>query len=98
MYDSVGVVNAVFVPFFGKTAQGSPLVRIRVSRSPLFAFILTLDTRILTFTIGLVRISSSSRCARISPALSAGAIPASERGRAAPPGIESWAHEGNDMG
>jgi hypothetical protein len=32
------------------------------------------------------------RCARISPALSAGAIPAPARGRAAPPGIESWAH------
>src|SRR5216684_1772323 len=37
------------------------------------------------------------RCARLSPALSAGEIPAPERGRATPPGIESWAHEGNDM-
>ncbi len=37
------------------------------------------------------------RCARISPALSAGEIPAPERGLAAPPGIESWTHEGNDM-
>ena len=37
------------------------------------------------------------RCARVSPALSAGEIPAPERGRAAPPGIESWAHEGNNM-
>ncbi len=36
-------------------------------------------------------------CARVSPALSAGEIPAPERGRAAPPGSESWAHEGNDM-
>ena len=36
-------------------------------------------------------------CARLSPALSAGEIPAPERGRAAPPGIESWAHGGNDM-
>jgi hypothetical protein len=53
MYDSVGFVNTVFAPFFGKTAQGSPAVRIRVSRARFFAFILTLDTRILTFTIGL---------------------------------------------
>jgi hypothetical protein len=37
------------------------------------------------------------RCARISPALPAGETPAPERGRAASPGIESWAHEGNDM-
>jgi hypothetical protein len=37
------------------------------------------------------------RCARLSPALSAGEIPAPERGRATSPGIESWAHEGNDM-
>src|ERR1035438_4614846 len=37
------------------------------------------------------------RCARISPALAAGEIPAPERGRAAPPGIESWTHEGDDM-
>ena len=38
------------------------------------------------------------RCARRSPALSAGEIPAPARGRAAPPGTESWAHGGNDMG
>jgi hypothetical protein len=37
------------------------------------------------------------RCARASPALSAGEIPVPERERAAPPGIKSWAHEGNDM-
>jgi len=52
VYDSVGVVNTLFWLFFGKTAQGSAAVRIRVSRAPFFAFISTLDTRILTLTIG----------------------------------------------
>jgi RNA-directed DNA polymerase len=42
-------------------------------------------------------LSGLLRCARISPALPAGETPAPERGRAASPGIESWAHEGNDM-
>ncbi len=37
------------------------------------------------------------RCARPSPALPAGAIPASARSRATPPRIEPWAHGGNDM-
>jgi hypothetical protein len=37
------------------------------------------------------------RCARTSLALPAGAIPAPERRGATPPGIEPWAHGGNDM-
>jgi hypothetical protein len=53
MYDSVGVVKAVFFRFFGKTAQGSPVAGIGVSRAPFFAFILTLDTPIPALTIGL---------------------------------------------
>jgi hypothetical protein len=36
MYDSVGVVNTLFGPFFGKRAQGISLVVRLVSRAPFF--------------------------------------------------------------
>jgi hypothetical protein len=36
VYDSVGFVNTHFRQFSGKTAQGSLVVRIRVSRAPHF--------------------------------------------------------------
>ena len=36
MYDSVGVVNTLFCPFFGKRAQRISLVWRPVSRAPFF--------------------------------------------------------------
>jgi hypothetical protein len=53
VYDSVGLVKALFVVFGRKKSIGKRQFGKAGVKGAYFAFILTLDTRILTFTISL---------------------------------------------
>src|SRR5258706_5269996 len=79
------------VPAFGPPAADTPYHYIEYVCRP------GADLRVAGKRIPALRLQAILRCARLSPALSAGELVSPERGRATPPGIETWAHEGNDM-